>query len=91
MSRLIEHATRLIGEGHTVIDMNWETTTRVAHAFLLGLLEDATELDEVCTTAEVACLSEVAIREDVARAEVNEVGAISELLSECDRIVMLTS
>lgn len=30
------------------------------------LLEDAAELDDVCTTAEVTCLCEVAVREDMA-------------------------
>ena len=91
MCRLIEHATRLIGEGHTMIDTNWETTARVALAFLLSLLEDAAKLNEICTTAEVAGFGEVAIREDVARTKVNEMGAISELLSECDRVIMLAS
>ena len=55
------------------------------------LLEDAGKLDEVGTTAQVAGLSEVTIGEDVAAAEVYEVGARSELLGKIDHVVVGTS
>lgn len=89
MVALVEHATWLINESHAMIDTHWETTARVALALLLSLLEDAAELDEVATTAQVRSLGEVAIREDVARAEVNEVGAIGKLVGHSHTVVVL--
>ena len=58
----------------------------------LGILflEDAAELDEVGTTTQVTGLSEVAIGEDMAGAQMNEMGAGSELLSEIDYIIICT-
>ena len=47
---LIEYAARLIGEGHTMVHSHRETTTRIALAFLLCLLEDAAKFDEMATT-----------------------------------------
>ena len=45
VGRLVEDAARLVGEGHAVIDTHRQLR--------ILLLEDAAELDEVCTTAEV--------------------------------------
>ena len=80
MARLIEDAARLIGERHAMIDTHRETGVL--------LLEDAGKLDEVGTTAQVAGLGEVAVGEDVAAAEVYEVGARSELLGKIDHVVV---
>ena len=83
MARLVEDAAGLIGERHTMIDTHRQT--RVL------LLEDAGKLDEVGTTAQVAGLGEVAVGEDVAAAEVYEVGARSELAGKIDHVVVGTS
>ena len=80
MARLIEDAARLIGERHAMIDTHRETG--------ILLLEDAGKLDEVGTTAQVAGLGEVAVGEDVAAAEVYEVGARSELAGKSDHVVV---
>ncbi len=84
---LIEYATKLIGEGHTMIHSHRDTTTRIALVFLLCLLEDAAKFYQMATTTQVGSLREVAIREDIAGTQVNEVSAISELLSHCHRIL----
>ena len=83
MARLVEDAARLIGERHAMIDAHRETGVL--------LLEDAGKLDEVGTTAQVAGLGEVAVGEDVAAAEVYEVGARSELAGKIDHVVVGTS
>ena len=80
VGRLVEDSARLVGEGHAVIDTHRQLR--------ILLLEDATELDEVCTTAEVGGLCEVAIGEDVAGAQMDEVGARSELAGEIDHVVV---
>ena len=67
VARLVEHATRLVGEGHTVI----HTHRQIG----ILLLEDTTELDEVCTSAQMAGFREVAVGEDMAGAQVYEVCA----------------
>ena len=83
MARLVEDAARLIGERHAMIDAHRQTG--------ILLLEDAGKLDEVGTTAQVAGLGEVTIGEDVAAAEVYEVGARSELAGKIDHVVVGTS
>ena len=83
MIAFVHDAARLIREGHTVID-----THRQLWVFLL---EDAAELDEVCTTTKMRCLSEVAAGEDVAGAQVYEVGARGELASHFDHVVVGSS
>ena len=88
MCRLVEDTAWLVGEGHAVVNAHWQTTTAVALALLLGLLEDAAELDEVATTAQVRCLGEVAVGEDVARTEVYEMGAVGKLTSHGNDIVV---
>lgn len=87
---LIEHATRLVGEGHTMIHTHRQTTAAVALAILLCLLEDAHELYQIATAAKVRSLGKVAVREDVAAAEVNEMGAVSKLASHRHYVVVLT-
>ena len=80
--RLVHDAARLVGKGHTVI---------YAHRQLGVLfLKDTAELNQVGTSAEVRSLCEVAIGEDVARAQMNEVCARSKLLGEVDHIVIST-
>jgi hypothetical protein len=67
MTALIHDAARLVGKGHTVV---------YAHGQLWILLfEDSAELNQVGTTAQVRGFSKVAIGEDVARTQVNEMGA----------------
>ena len=83
MARLVEDAARLIGERHAMIDAHRQTG--------ILLLEDAGKLNEVGTTAQVAGLGEVAVGEDVAAAEVHEVGARSELAGKINHVVVGTS
>ena len=67
VTRLVHDATRLVGKRHAVV-----------HTHRQGgilLFEDAAELDEVGTTAKVRSLGEVAIGEDMARAQMHEVGS----------------
>ena len=72
MTALVHDTTRDIGKCHTVIHAHGQ--------FGVLFLKDAAELDEVGTTTQMAGLGEVAIGEDVAGAQMNEVGAGSELL-----------
>ena len=58
MRRLVHDATRLVGEGHTMIHTHGQSG--------IFLLEDAAEFNQVGTTAQVRGLGEVAIGEDVA-------------------------
>ena len=88
---LIEYTTWLIGEGHTVVYTHWQTTTGIALAFLLCLLEDTAEVDEMAATTQVGSLREVAVREDVARTQMNEVSAVGKLLGHCHTVVVLAS
>ena len=77
---LVHDAAGRVGEGHAVV-----------HAHRQGgilLLEDADELDEVRPAAEVRGLGEVAVREDVAGAQVHEMGAGSELLRQVHDVVV---
>ena len=79
---LVHDATRLVGEGHTVV---------YAHGKIrILLLEDTAEFDDVSTSAQMAGLREVAVGEDVAAAQVDEVGARSELLGHLHYIVIGT-
>ena len=79
---LVHDAAILVGEGHAVID---------AHGQLgIFLLKDAAELDEVGTSAQVGGFGEVAVGEDVAGAQVYEVGARSELAGHLHDIVVGT-
>jgi len=87
---LIKHTTRLVGEGHAMIDTHRETATRVALAFLLCLLKDAAKFYQVGTATKVGCLREVAVREDVARTEMYEMGAVGKLLRHSHTVVVLT-
>ena len=83
MARLVEDAAGLIGERHAMIDTHRETWVL--------LFEDAGKLDEVGATAQVAGLGEVTVGEDVAAAEVYEVGTRSELLGKINHVVVGTS
>ena len=91
MIALIEYATWLISEGHTVVYSHWQSTARIALAFLLSLLEDAAKFNEMATTTQVRSLCKVAVREDVARTKVNEMSAVGKLLSHRHTIVVLAS
>lgn len=51
--RLIEYASWLIGECHTVVYSHWQSASAIALAVLLCLFEDAAQLDEVATASEV--------------------------------------
>ena len=72
MTALVHDTTRDIGKCHAVIHAHRQ--------FGILLLEDTAELDEVSTTTQMAGLGEVAIGEDMAGTQMNEVGAGSELL-----------
>ena len=87
---LIKYTTWLICEGHTVVYTHWQTTTGIALAFLLCLLENTAKFNEMAATTQVGSLCEVAVREDVARTQMNEVSAVSKLLSHCHTVVVLT-
>ena len=50
MIALIEYATWLISEGHTVVYSHWQSTAGIALAFLLSLLEDAAKFNEMAAT-----------------------------------------
>ena len=89
MIALIEYATWLIGEGHAVVYSHWQSTTGIALAFLLSLLEDAAKFNEMAATTQVRSLCKVAVREDVARAQMNKVSAVGKLLSHCHTVVVL--
>ena len=89
MIALIEYATRLISEGHTVVYSHWQTTAGIALAFLLSLLEDAAKFNEMAATTQVRSLSKVAVRENVARAQMNKVSAVGKLLRHRHTIVVL--
>ena len=60
MIALIEYATWLIGEGHTVVYSHWQSAAGIALAFLLSLLEDAAKFNEMTTTTEVRSLCKAA-------------------------------
>ena len=66
VAALVENATRLISEGHTVIYTHRQ--------FRILFLEDTTEFDEVCSSAKMAGLREVTVGEDMAGTQVYEVG-----------------
>ena len=89
MIALIEYATWLIGEGHTVVYTHWQTTAGIALALMLCLLEDAAKFNEMAATTQMRSLCKVAVREDVARAQMNKVSAVSKLLRHCHTIVVL--
>ena len=89
MIALIEYATWLIGEGHTVVYSHWQSTAGIALAFLLCLLEDAAKIYQMAATTQVGSLCKVAVRENVARAQMNKVSAVSKLLSHCHTVVVL--
>ena len=56
-------ALRLVAQHcHSVVNAHWKWFL----AALLFLFKDAGELDDVCTPAQMACLCEVAVGEDVA-------------------------
>ena len=82
VARLIHDTTRLVGEGHTMVYAHRQSG--------IFLLEDTAEFDEVGTSAQMAGLGEVAVGEDVARTQVNEVGARSKLLGEFYDIIVST-
>ena len=82
VAAFIHDASRLVCEGHAVVDTHRQL--RVL------LLKDTAELDEVGTSAKVRSLCKVAIREDMARAQMNEVGTRSELLCELYHIIIST-
>ena len=82
VARLVHDTARLVGECHTVVHTHGQ--------LWILLLEDATQFDEVGTSAQVAGLGEVAIGEDVTRTQVNEVGARGKLLSQLHHIVIGT-
>ena len=82
VGRLVEDATGLVGEGHAVIHTHRQ--------LWVLLLEDAAEFNKVSASAEVACFCEVAIGEDVAGAQMDEVGARSELTGEVHHVVVGT-
>ena len=67
VARFVHDSTWFVGKCHTVVD-----THRQLWIFLL---ENPTQFNEVGTTIQVTGLREVAIGEDVARAQVYEVGA----------------
>ena len=67
VAAFIHDASRLVCEGHAVVDTHRQL--RVL------LLEDTAELDEVCAPSEMRGLREVAAGEDMAGAQMYEVGA----------------
>ena len=83
MTALVEYTTRLVGKRHSVIHTHRQLR--------ILLLENPTELDEVCASAQMAGLREVAVGEDMARTQVNEVGARSKLLGQFYYIIICTS
>ena len=83
MTGFIHDAAGLVGEGHAVVNTHGE--------LWVLLLEDAGELDEVGTTAQMRCFGEVAVREDMTGAEVYEMGARSKLLSHLHHVVIGSS
>ena len=89
MIALIEYATWLISEGHTVVYSHWQTTAGIALAFLLSLLEDAAKFNEMAATTQVRSLCKVAVRENVARAQMNKVSAVGKLLRHRHTVVVL--
>ena len=58
MARLVHDASRLIGEGHAVVDTHGKVGVL--------LLEDAAQLNQVGTSTQMTSFCEVAIGEDVA-------------------------
>ena len=54
------------------------------------LLEDARQLDDVGTSAQVGCLGEVAVGEDVARAQMHEMSARGILARQGNHVVLNT-
>ena len=80
MTALVHNATRLIGKGHTMIHTHGQSR--------ILLLEDTAQLNQIGTTAQVRGLSKVAIGEDVARTQVNEVCARGKLLRQLNHIVI---
>ena len=86
---LIEYAAWLIGEGHTMVYSHRQSATRIALAFLLCLLKNAAKIYQMATTTQVGSLREVAVREDVARAQVNKVSAVGKLLRHGYTVVVL--
>ena len=64
---LVHYAARLVGERHAVVYTHGQ-------GWIL-LFKDAAELDDIGTSAQMAGFREVAVGEDVATAQVNEVGA----------------
>ena len=86
---LIEYTTWLIGEGHAMIYSHRQSATRIALAFLLSLLEDAAKFNEMAATTQMRSLCKVAVREDVARAQMNKMSAVGKLLGHCHTVVVL--
>jgi hypothetical protein len=82
VARLVEDTARLVGKRHTVVNTHGQ--------LWILLLEDTAKLDEVGTSAQMAGLGEVAVGEDVARTQVNEVGARSKLLGQLNDVVVST-
>ena len=89
MIALIEYATWLISEGHTVVYSHRQSAAGIALAFLLSLLEDAAKFNEMAATTQVRSLCKVAVREDVARAQMNKMSAVSKLLRHRHTVVVL--
>ena len=58
MTRLVHDAARLVGERHAVVNTHGQLR--------ILLFEDAAELNEVGTSAQMAGFGEVAVGEDVA-------------------------
>ena len=67
-------STSLIAQhGHTMVDTHRQLSDyRVVGTLSLFLLEDTCQLNDVGTSAQMACLCEVAVREYIARAQMNE-------------------
>ena len=82
VARLVEDAARLVGEGHAVVDAHRQAG--------ILLLEDAGQFDEVGAASQMAGLGEVAVGEDMAGAQVHEMGARSELAGQFHHVVIGT-
>ena len=80
---LIHYAARLVGERHAVVHTHGQGW--------IFLFKDAAELDKVGTTAQMTGFREVAVGEDVATTQVNEVGARCKLLGHSHYVVVGTS
>ena len=82
VAALVHDTTGLVGKCHAVVHTHRQ--------LWVLLLEDAAQLNQIGTAAQVAGLGEVAIGEDVTRTQVNEVGARGKLLSQLHHIVIGT-